>query len=108
LVKKLGYFREIISISIAFLQLLSHLIFIIRIAGNGDELVDLIAENDDSQRLMRNTGEYVRSSNQSFNPFPLRSGGNQALETDALRATAQRRIVCKGEHDGITKNIRWF
>jgi hypothetical protein len=35
--QKLGYFRENISISIAFLQLLSHLIFIIRIADTQPE-----------------------------------------------------------------------
>jgi hypothetical protein len=42
---------------------------------DGDELVDLMAEDDDMDRLIRKTGEYVRSPNQSFNPFPLRSMG---------------------------------
>jgi len=39
---------------------------------DGDELVDVIAENDDSDHFIRQPGEYVRSPNQSFNPFPLR------------------------------------
>jgi hypothetical protein len=43
--------------------------------GCGDELVDFIAENDDRNRLITKTGEYVRLPNQSFNPFPLRSMG---------------------------------
>jgi hypothetical protein len=40
-----------------------------------DELIDLIAENDARDLLIRKICEYTRSPNQSLNPFPLRAMG---------------------------------